>query len=333
MNILQVSSADIIGGGEVHVIQLTERLRRRGHGVRIAGRPGGPLEPDYALGFRNALDLPTAYRLRRIVRRERFDVVHAHVARDYSIVAAALYGLPGPRLVFTRQLIFPIRRHPFYSRVDGWIVTTGQILESIRHLAPRAATIVPNWVAASELPYQDRPLRQPVTLGLLGQVSPHKGHDDAIEAMRRLDGGFRLFVAGRGRPDYESSLRTKARGLPVEFVGWVRPAEFLPRIDILILPSWEEPFGIVVLEAMAAGVSVIATEAGGPPEILDYGRAGVLTPPRDPAALARAVRRLAEDSALRRTLRERALERIRTRYDIDLNVPRIEAFYRQLGRP
>ena len=83
---------------------------------------------------------------------------------------------------------------------------------------------------------------------------------------------------------------------------------------------------------MAAGVNVIATDAGGPPEILDYGHAGMLAPPRNPRAMAEAVRRLASDDGLRRELRERAVERVRTRYDIELAVGRIEEFYGQLGR-
>ena len=333
MNVLQVCSADVLGGGEVHVIELSGKLREHGHRVAIAGRHGGPLELDYELPFLNAIDLYTAFRLRRIVAGEQFDVVHAHVARDYPIVATALAGVRGPRLVLTRQLIFRIKRHPFYSRVDGWIVTTNQILESIQHLSPRATAIVPNWVDSGQIPYQSRPIRRPVTLGLLGQVSPHKGHDDAITAIGELGSGYRLLVAGRGRPDYEQAIKEKARGLPIEFLGFVKPADFLPQIDILVLPSWEEPFGIVVVEAMAAGVCVIATDAGGPPEILDHGRAGLLVPPRDPLSLVDAVRRLASDEALRQELRERAVERIRLRYDIDRAVPRIEEFYAQLGSP
>lgn len=333
MNVLQVSSADMLGGGEVHVLELTAKLRERGHQVRVAGRAGGPLDADYHLPFRNALDLVSAYRLRRIIVREGFDIVHAHVARDYAVVAAALAGVRGPKLVLTRQLLFRVKRNPFYSRVDGWIATTDEILESIRRLSPRATAVVPNWVDSARLTYADRDLRRPVVLGLLGQVSPHKGHDDALAAIGQLGAGYRLLVGGRGLPDYEESLKTRARELPVEFLGFVRPEEFLPRIDILIVPSWEEPFGIVILEAMAAGVSVIATDAGGPPQILEHGRAGVLVPSRDPKALADAVRRLAGSEASMRELRKRAYDRVRERYDINRTVPCIEAFYRQLGGP
>jgi colanic acid/amylovoran biosynthesis glycosyltransferase len=333
MKILQVCSANVLGGGEVHVIELTEKLRELGHQVQVAGRPGGPLDLDYELGFHNALDLYTAFKLRRIIAREGFDVVHAHVARDYPIVAMAMLGLAGPKLVLTRQLIFRVKAHPAYRRVDGWIVTTTQILASIKHLSPRVTTIVPNWVDSAKMPYQPSGLRQPIKLGLLGQISPHKGHDDAISAMRELGDGFRLLIGGRGQPDYERSLKDRARDLPVEFLGFVKPARFLQQIDMLVVPSWEEPFGIVVVEAMASGVNVIATDAGGPPEILDHGRAGILVPPRNPTALADAVRDLATKEALRKQLREEARKRVESRYDINLTVPRIEQFYDQLGGP
>jgi len=88
-----------------------------------------------------------------------------------------------------------------------------------------------------------------------------------------------------------------------------------------------------VVEAMASGVNVIATDAGGPPEILDHGRAGILVPPRNPTALADAVRDLATKEALRKQLREEARKRVESRYDINLTVPRIEQFYDQLGGP
>jgi glycosyltransferase involved in cell wall biosynthesis len=151
--------------------------------------------------------------------------------------------------------------------------------------------------------------------------------------MRELGDGFRLLIGGRGQPDYERSLKDRARDLPVEFLGFVKPARFLRQIDMLVLTSWEEPFGIVVVEAMAAGVNVIATDAGGPPEILDHGRAGILVPPRNPTALADAVRDLATKEALRKQLREEARKRVESRYDINLTVPRIEQFYDQLGGP
>src|SRR5262245_52658303 len=99
MRILQVSSARSLGGGETHVLELVEALRKRGHAVTVAGRRDGPLNPDIILPFLNSADLFTAHRLRSAIKREQFDVLHAHVARDYTISAAAAWGVESLKVV------------------------------------------------------------------------------------------------------------------------------------------------------------------------------------------------------------------------------------------
>jgi len=321
MRILQVNSARNLGGGETHVLELVDGLRGRGHIVMVAGRREGPLHPNVTLPFLNSADLFTMIRLRSVIRRGQFDVVHAHVARDYTIVAAAAWGIRGPKVVFTRHLLYPVRRHFFYRRVDGWIAPTAQMLKTVEPLKPKYSAVIPNWVDVQKLPYRPHAFHSPVTVGLIGQISPHKGHDDAIEAMRQLGDGFRLIIAGKGNPAYEASLRKKSAGLPVEFPGFITLREFFDCTDILIVPSWEEPFGIVLLEAMASGIPVIATNRGGPSEILR----GVLVPPRDPIALAEAIRSARPGEFVRD-----AREHVEKNFDLRHVVPKIEEFYRTL---
>jgi len=91
MRILQVNSARSLGGGETHVIQLVRALRNLRHDVVVAGRRDGPLNPDIALPFLNSADFFSAHRLRAAIKREQFDILHAHVARDYTIAAAAAW--------------------------------------------------------------------------------------------------------------------------------------------------------------------------------------------------------------------------------------------------
>src|SRR5215471_10155618 len=143
MRILQVNSARNLGGGETHVLELVEALRCRGHSVTVAGRREGPLNPDIALPFLNSADVFTALRLRSIIQSEEFDVVHAHVARDYTIVAAAAWNIRMPKLVFTRHLLYPVRRHFLYRRVDGWIAPTAQMLKTVEPLKPKYSAVIP----------------------------------------------------------------------------------------------------------------------------------------------------------------------------------------------
>jgi glycosyltransferase involved in cell wall biosynthesis len=307
MRILQVNSARKLGGGETHVRELTAALRGRGHHVVLAGQPDGPLQADIPAG---------PLRLRNLLRRDRFDVIHAHVARDYPVVAAAALGISGVKVVFTRHLLYPVRRNLLYKRVDGWIAPTEQILETLAPLKPRHSAVIPNWVDTVKFAYRPHPPHEPMRIGLIGQISPHKGHDDAVEAMRNLGAEFRLMIAGEGDSDYVKALKRKSAGLPVDFVGFVSLPDYFDEIDVLIVPSWQEPFGIVTLEAMAAGIPVIGT---GPADVLR----GTIIPPRDPRALADAVRNVKLDSKTRNYVEQT--------FDIRKVIPRIEDFYdRQL---
>lgn len=328
MRILQVSSAVQFGGGETHLTELIRILRDEGHDVVVAGRKKSAIRPDIELPFLNSADMLTALRLRRILAADRFDVVHAHVARDYGVTAAAAWKVP-VAVAATRHLLFPVRRHFLYKRIDGWIAPTRQILTSLAPLAPKNAAVIPNWVDLARLPYAPHRPHDPVVLGLLGQVSPHKGHDDAVEALRILGSGYRLSIAGKGDAAYIDALRSRSGSLPVEFAGFVSQPEFFRDIDILLVPSWEEPFGIVLLEAMAAGVPVVATDAGGPREILRAGIDGILVPPRDPAALAEGVRlaQLREGSTV-----PEARRRVEKEFDILKVAPRVAGFYERLRR-
>ena len=123
--------------------------------------------------------------MRALLKQEHFDIVHAHVARDYPLVLARLCG-PSAKVVLTRHLLYPVKSNFLYRRVNGWIAPTRQISSTLARLKPRASAVIPNWVDLEKFAFKPHAPHQPVTLGLLGQISPHKGHDDAIEAMRIL---------------------------------------------------------------------------------------------------------------------------------------------------
>src|SRR5262245_4906023 len=330
MRILQVSSAQEIGGGETHFLELVGSLRSRGHEVVVAGRRNSPLKPQIELPFINSADIFTAIRLRSILKKRSFDILHAHVARDYTITAAAALNLSKTKVVFTRHLLLPVHRHALYRRVDAWLAPTSQILKTLKPLSPKLSAAIPNWVDTRKFAYRPHALHHPVTIGLLGQISPHKGHNDAIDALRRLGSGFRLLIAGKGDAGYLNELKNNSVGLPVDFVGFAELPEFFSMIDILAVPSWEEPFGIVLLEAMASGVPVIATDRSGPAEIIKSALHGVLIRPRDPAALAAAIQSLAQDDEQQQSISRNAREFVERNFDIRVVVPQIEDFYRRV---
>ena len=109
-------------------------------------------------------------------------------------------------------------------------------------------------------------------------------------------------------------------------------AELIAALDVLLLPSWEEPFGRAVIEAMALEVPVLATSLGGPAEILAGGEGGILLPPREPAAWIRAAAELAADPALRASLGRRGRVRVERDFTLSGHVESVLEVYRRASR-
>lgn len=181
----------------------------------------------------------------------------------------------------------------------------------------------------------------------VGQLSPLKGLIHLVRALRLIDQEVALIVAGGSdlwqtindpiertvvrMSKYEMEVREEVEGLPVHFLGTV-PTNELKNVyasaDIFVCPSeWPEPFGMVNVEAMAAGKPVIASRIGGIPEIVAHGETGLLVEPADPLALARGVEQLMADEQLRRSMSVAGYARARDYFNWERVLAEIETVY------
>ena len=136
-------------------------------------------------------------------------------------------------------------------------------------------------------------------LGFLGKVVPVKGVEYLLRTLGSISGGWELLIAGGGNPEYEESLRKRYASPQIQFLGFVRPAELLARIDVLIVPSLcNDPLPTVIFEAYSHGVPVIGSRRGGIPELIDDGKTGFLFSPEVPGGLEEAIRRFLRDRGL-----------------------------------
>lgn len=368
MRILQVSSATTIGGGEVHVIDLCQALQQRGHDVQLAARPGSPLVerlvsrsvPCHHLPLRNSLDIDSAVRLSHLIQQHQIDIVHGHVARDYLVCALARRLAGRSQLVLTRHHYLPIKGHWGYRKMFRQVGKVIAVSESVRRglmtsldLTPDQVITIPNWVNLDD--YRERPdslrararfgVRQPLVVGMVGQMTPAKGQEEFIRAAAlvaswRDDVAF--LVAGE---EEERGLRFTERlrqligelsvSDRVHFLGRVEDLPWLfAALTVLVLPSWQEAFSIVLIQAMAAGLPVIASDVGGPAEIVTHGVTGLLVPPRRVEALAQAINRLLDDPDLRRRLGVAARKEVVIRFEREKVINQIESVYRDVvSRP
>jgi glycosyltransferase involved in cell wall biosynthesis len=188
-------------------------------------------------------------------------------------------------------------------------------------------------------------------LAVIAQITPWKGQDDAIrilELLGRKKPDLRLllvgspkFVSGAARYDnraYAQALErlTESLGLrdDVMFLGERNDIpEVLRAVDLLLVPSWEEPFGLAIIEAMAMEVPAVATNVGGPSEILRGGEDGLLLPPRAPEAWAAAIEDLIDRPELRAMMGRRARQRALERFGIKAHVRGVLAAYDEALRP
>jgi glycosyltransferase involved in cell wall biosynthesis len=268
-----------------------------------------------------------ALQVRRLARRHRAEVVHANSIRAGIVLALA--RLPQATVVHVRDCLPPgtlstVTLRLIAASATSVIANSRYTAESVRAVAPRARLEVlynPVDLARFDPASLDRQAaraalgqagaKRPL-LGVVGQLSPWKGQDTAIEALalvreQGLDAhllviGSAKFTASATRFDNRAYLErlhelATSAGL-AEHVSWLGEREDVPELvralDVLLLPSWEEPFGRALIEAMALEVPVIATNVGGPAEIVEDGCEGRLVAPREPRAWARAIREIAE---------------------------------------
>lgn len=280
--------------------------------------------------------LATAWRLRNHLKTDRPDVLHTHgwdadLIGWLSIVGRrtrqVIHLHVTPQWLESRRPIHRARRfltrRAFARRCTTLIAVSNAVREHWAKLLPWSESLIAtvhNGVDSDFCPVPeirgDNPGDGPV-LGAVSRLAPMKGLEHLLDALPGLRAEYpqiRLRIAGDGGLKEDLHRRASALGLDgsVEFLGHVQDMKtFYGSIDLLVLPSIHtEGLPLVVLEAMAAGLPVVATTVGGTPEVVRDGREGLLVPPGNSAALADAIGRLLADAPLRRRLGECARRRV-----------------------
>ena len=358
---------DVPGGVQYHVRDLAETLRGMGHHVEILA----PAEheaslPEHATFAGRTVPMPyngsmaswqfgpvSAARVRRWLRDGHFDVVHVHEPAPPSVSLLVCMIAKGPivatfHAATTRSKLLaawgPVVR-PWLERISGRIAVSDFARRvQVEHLGGDAV-IIPNGVHVDafaegpSLPGFTRGLDGP-TIGFLGRYGePRKGLPVLLEAMRtvvRRHPGARLLIAGRGDAAEIRDLIGEDLRPHVALLGEISEADkgaFLRSVDVYCAPNLlGESFGVVLIEALAAGAPIVASDLDAFARVLEDGEAGVLVPRGDAAALGRALSDLLADPERRATLSELGA-RVAASYDWQVLARRILAVYETVVLP
>lgn len=355
MRILQLSSARHFGGGERHFVDLTNGLVRSGHEVFAATPPESPLVPELQklpagnilrLPFRKPFDVASAWKLRQFAREHDVKIIHAHMARDYPLAALAA-GTTAPRLVLTRHVLFPMGRlHRLTRRRVARVIAVSEAvaasLRAQKIFAEAQIAVVRHGIDLSRFQFvkgsiESRPLR----VGMLGELSRVKGQTDFVRAaaiIARQHADVEFIIAGRDnsadgqyRRELLQSIESTGFAARIHVVeSTIDVPEFLSQLDVFVSASSSEAFGLAIVEAMAAGVPVVATASDGAREIITDSETGQLVPIGAVDELAKRIGELLSDSPERKRLADNARNKAAEDFSLARMIAETETVYRDV---
>jgi glycosyltransferase involved in cell wall biosynthesis len=365
LKILQISSAQSLGGGERHLADLANGLADRGHEVCLALRPNSPLvgelrrvakENITTLPLRNALDTKSARELSKLVRKNQIQIVHAHMARDYPLAAYAVRQNKAPRLIVTRHVLFRMNRlHRITLSGAARIIAVSEAvasqLRSDRVAPPEKISVVLNGIDTTRFAEAKRKFDRTqffrdwnlpndcLLVGTVGELTPLKGQSEFLQAAAQLlkqHQNLVFFIAGidhsrdnKNRLALERLIGELKLTEHVRLVGWLKDlAQLYCALDVFVSTSHTESFGLAIAEAMTSGAAVVATETGGAREIIQPGQTGLLVPIGEVDRLARAVLDLLDDKNRRVRLGTAAQQSVATKFSVERMIDETEEIYR-----
>ena len=287
--------------------------------------------------------------------RGNVSILHAHTSSRGSFWRKCLFIFP--TFLFRRPVVFHLHSGEFMHFYRNGCGPIGKYI--VRYVLDHSASIIVlseywkqriseitrnpavvpilNPILVDDTVSEASP-RESCTLLFLGRLVERKGIYVLLEAVAQLVTEFpnlKLLCAGDGdlQSVADASVKLDIPGR-VRFLGWVsgrQKQQLLESASVFVLPSFAEGLPMSVLEAMAAGLPVVATTVGGIPDLIGDGKEGILVPPRDTNSLRKALEFLLRDEKIRAEMGRKGYERYRTEFSAELVVPKIEAIYKELG--
>ena len=353
LKILHIDPEEGWGGGECQVLGLVTSLSARGHENHLLCHPRGALLGEaqarkiatLPIVVCNDVDFRPIFWLRRLIRAQGYDIVHFHTKRAHALSLGLSRMHADLRYVVTRRMDYPVKRNWYarwlYNRkVDGVVAISRKIAEVLVEGGVRREKVRVIHSGIDPAPFQRRVEAragsEEKVIGTVAVLEERKGHRFLLEAAALLKAqGRRVTYRIAGEGSQREALQTMVRELGLQeevvFLGFVSDIpQFLSSVDIFVLPSVYEGLGIAILEAMAAGKPVVASRTGGIPELVTDQVTGLLVPPKDPPALARAIAQLLSQKGLLQLMGDKGRAEVLDHFTMEQMAKKNEDHYYEL---
>jgi len=361
MNILFINTIQMFGGGEGWMLRTLSALQQRGHRVHLLCRPDTLLAqrsqaagiPTHTIPVKGDIGPITIWRTYHLLKALSIDLILTNMDKELRFAGVAAKWAGGIPLVSRRGIDYPLKDRLHYRLSYNWLATmvvanSNATKESLLRHAP---WLKPDRVQVIYNGIDPEPFTTPAVLnlrqelglgpvsrliGCVGQLDERKGWHTLMPAFvqtARRHPEAHLVAVGVGplRDWIEHYAIEQAVADRVHLLGFRDDiAEIMKNIDMLVLPSLWEGFGIVMVEAMAAGKPVIVTNVSSMPEVVLEEETGHIVPVRDPGALAHAIRDLLEHPEKAQALGASGRQRVQDYFTLDHMVTRYEELFTTL---
>jgi glycosyltransferase involved in cell wall biosynthesis len=355
LKILQVISGRNVNGALTYCKFLSEHQSATGHDVTILCRDGCWLEEVGVEGVRfriNELERKPGEiaRIAAWLKAKKYDLIHTHMSRGHAfgVLLKMVSGIPVIATAHNRSF-------QLHWKLNDYVIANSQATYDYQRKVNRVAsdrmevihcfTEMERFesVTHREVRRIGRQLKlsgDEFLVGCIGDVVARKGHIYLFKALEQVIEAvpeFKLILVGRfnRKEPYVKKLRTlilkKQLMHRVKWVGLRTNVEdYMTAFDLLVVPSIEEPLGLVAMESLAAGTPVVASRTGGLPEIVEHNKNGLLVSPKDPKALANAIIEMARDESRRQEMGQFGKAKIRSTFQPHELAQRVEAVYEKV---
>jgi glycosyltransferase involved in cell wall biosynthesis len=364
-NVLQLIYKLDPGGAEKVVCSLAKGLDRERFNPAVASFKHGAMVKDlskqgipfYVLGKSGKFDPSFLFRLLRLLREHKIHILHTHTFSPnfWGRIAAKIASIP---FVISTEHTIASHKSALQRTIDKLLSPLSNKLVAVSYevkqsnislgrIAPSKITVIHNGIEEASTgvlePTEISTYKK--SLGLrndlpviltVGRLAPPKGHSFLLDALRLVNQeGCKAQFVFVGDGPLRDQLKAKAKDLGIAehvvFAGFRTDVNgFLQIADVIAFPSVREGFSIAILEAMAAGKAIIATDVGGNREAIQSGVSGILVPPRDVNALTKAILNLIKNKDLATQLGKRAKERFLSEFTRSKMIKKTERLYNEL---
>jgi len=362
LSLFQIDAGKEWRGGQRQSFLLAQGLKKKGYPFYFVVQPHSPLHelalkedlPVIPIKMRSEVDALAVARLASAMRKKKCLLAHFHDAHSVSLGSAAASLAKVPIRIISRRVDFPLKDNFLsrqkYTRNITCVIAVSKGVQKVLiqgGVPSQSIKVIPDGVDYSpfeEIGSSDY-LRQEFSfakkdflVGIVAHLADHKGHKYLIRAasiLKEKNPRIKFIIVGEGPLKMELTRQASESrvGDIVYFLGF---RQDIPRIlcslDLFVLSSYLEGLGSSLLDAMACRLPIVATKVGGIPEVVVHGETGLLVPPRNPGAMAKAILRLYEDREMGKKMGEKGFEQVHGKFSAEAMAGKVIDLYERLAK-